>query len=330
MVPRGKLTYSEAPKVVIAGISWLSLLATCMWTLPTPALSADSSDRIRPAIVVEQGSYARQQVVAIGRDLEIRGEAESDIAAIGGSIRVFGRVGGDVVAMGGDCELLAGAQIGGDVFVLGGNLKAEEGVEIAGRSVSYPTVSSAWLTLMEGPSLGLPSSSKVVVGAKLALLAAWRAVTLVLLATSGRQILGTSDQIRTEPARDFVVGVTGVLALFMTALFFSVFATAVVALPLLTLVVLLLLMLKLWGLVAVFHVVGEWLTSHVLKRRVQPLNCAVVGLLILGTVKLVPWVGTWIWTIASLVGVGASLVTKFGREEPWFDFDLDLADQRPG
>jgi hypothetical protein len=67
-----------------------------------------------------------------------------------------------------------------------------------------------------------------------------------------------------------------------------------------------------------------WLTSHVLKRRLQPLNSALVGLLILGSIKLIPWVGIWVWTIASLVGVGASLVTKFGRREPWFDFDLDL------
>jgi hypothetical protein len=324
----------KARAVALVGGAWLTLAVGSVWMLAIPALAtstlataaveADTPERVRPAIVVEQGSYARQQVVAIGRDLEVRGEAESDVAAIGGSIRVFGRVKGDVVAMGGDCELLAGAQIGGDVFVLGGNLIIEEGVEIGGRSVSYPTVSSAWLTLMEGPSLGLASSSRVVIGAKLALLAAWLALTLVLLATSGRQILSTSDQIRIEPARDFVVGVTGVLALFMTALLFSAFAAAVVGLPLLILVLLLLLMLKLWGMVAVFHVVGAWVTSRVLKRRVQPLNSALVGLLILGCLKLIPWVGIWIWTIASLVGVGASLVTKFGRQEPWFDFDLDL------
>ncbi len=303
------------------GFAWVALGA---------AADTGVSDSTRPAIVVEQGSYAAQQVVAIGRDLEVRGRAESDVAAIGGSIRIFGEVQGDVVAMGGDCELLSGARVGGDVFVLGGNLKIEEKVKIAGRSVSYPTVSSAWLTLMEGPALGLSGTSKVVIGAKLALLAAWLALTLILLATSGRQILSTSEQIRMEPARDFFVGLTAVVALFLTALLFSAFAAAVVGLPLLVLVILLLLILKLWGLVAVFHVIGEWLTTQVLRRKVQPLNCALIGLLILGGIKIVPWVGTWVWTIASLVGVGASLATKFGRREPWFDFDLDLANQQNG
>ena len=292
-----------------------------------PATGRGAGDHDRPAIVVEEGSFARQQVVAIGRDLEVRGQAEADVAAIGGSIRIVGRVEGDVVAMGGDCELFAGAQVGGDVFVLGGNLQIDEGAKIAGRSVSYPTVSSAWLTLMEGPSLGLSGTSRVVIAAKLALLAAWLALTLLLLASSGRQVLSTAEQIREEPVRDFVVGVTGVLALFMTALFFSAFAAALVGLPLLVLVVLLLLMLKFWGMVAVFHLVGDWITTTVFNRRVQPLNCAVIGLLVLGSVKMVPWLGTWVWTIASLIGIGASLMTKFGRREPWFEFDLDLAGQ---
>jgi len=46
------------------------------------------------------------------------------------------------------------------------------GARIEGRSVSYPNASAAWMTLLEGPSLGLESRSTVVVGAKLALLAA--------------------------------------------------------------------------------------------------------------------------------------------------------------
>lgn len=288
--------------------------------------ASEGPERERPAIVLEEGSYTGQQIVAIGRDLEVRGRAESDIASINGSIRVFGRVDGDVVAIGGDCELMPGARLGGDVFVLGGELYAADGVEITGRSVSYPTFSSAWLTLLEGPSLGLAATSRVVIGAKLALLAAWLALILLLLATSGRQVLSTSEQIRIEPARDFVVGLTGVLSLFLTALFFSTFSSGFVGIPLLALVVLLLLMLKLWGLVAVFQAVGEVLTKRVFKRRVQPLNCALIGLLILGGIKMLPWVGTLVWTVASLVGVGASLMTKFGRREPWFDFDLDTID----
>ena len=82
------------------------------------------------------------------------------------------------------------------------------------------------------------------------------------------------------------------------------------------------LLLKLWGMVAVFHALGDWVLSRVLHRRWIPLNAAILGLVLLGVLKLIPWVGAWSWTVASLIGVGASLTTKFGRREPWFETAL--------
>jgi len=42
-----------------------------------------------------------------------------------------------------------------------------------------------------------------------------------------------------------------------------------------------------------------------------------IGLLLLGLFKLLPYVGVWTWTVATFIGVGASLTTKLGRREPW-------------
>lgn len=276
------------------------------------------------ALTIEAGSVARSQVVALGRDLLVAGEAAADVVAIDGNARITGKVAGDVIVLGGDAVLNAAARVEGDVFVLGGTLEAEQGARIEGRSVSYPTISSAWLTLLEGPSLGLPASSPVVLGAKLALLAAWLTLTLLLMATSGSGILSTSEQVAADPLRNFFLGLTAVLALTMTGLFFSAFAAAVVGVPLLVLVLMLALMLKLWGMVAVFHAFGNWLGTTVFRRRFPTLNCALLGLLTLGAIKMIPYVGTWVWTVATLIAVGASLSTKFGRREPWFDLEPDL------
>ena len=46
-----------------------------------------------------------------------------------------------------------------------------------------------------------------------------------------------------------------------------------------------------------------------------------LGLTLLGLVKLVPMAGVWVWTAATLVGIGRDLRSKFGRFEPWFDGD---------
>jgi hypothetical protein len=294
----------------------LALLAGPLAASPPGMASAET-----PALRLERGSVAGQQLVAMGRDLEIEGEALSDVAALEGSVSITGHVAGDVIVLGGDVRLGDSARVDGDVFVVGGMITAAPGARIGGRSVSYPTASSAWLTLLEGPTLGLSALSPVVLGAKLALLASWAALVLLFFATGGRELLATSEQVAREPFRSFFVGLTGVLAVVLTALFFSAFAGALVGLPLLVLVVVLALVLKLWGMVAVFHAAGDWIAHRILRRRLRPLNAATLGLLVLGAVKLVPWVGIWVWTAATLIGVGATLATKFGRREPWFELE---------
>ena len=97
---------------------------------------------------------------------------------------------------------------------------------------------------------------------------------------------------------------------------------SLVAVPMLVLVVLAALALKLWGMVAVFHGCGRFLARQLARGRsvrLVQLHAAVIGLLFLGALKLVPTLGIWVWTAATLVGMGAALRTKFGRFEPWFE-----------
>jgi hypothetical protein len=280
-----------------------------------------------PALHLERGAIAHDQVVALGRDLRVAGEALADVVAVDGSIEVTGVVEGDVIVLGGDVALAPGAHVGGDVFVLGGEVSTAAGVSVGGRTVAYPSVSRAWLTLLEGPTLGLPASSPLVLGAKLALLCGWLALVLLLFATSGREVLATSESVAGEPIHNFLVGLTAVLALVLTALFLTSLAAGLVAVPLLFLVALVALLLKLWGMVAVFHALGEWIAPRLgallpgragrRGERLLPLTAATCGLLLLGAVKLLPWVGIWAWTMATFIGVGAALSTKLGRREPW-------------
>ena len=288
------------------------LCGAALLFLAVPAVAAQS------AVVIEADSLAARQVIALGRDLVVRGTVTSDGAVVGADALVTGEVRGDLIVLGGNARLGPAARIGGDAFVLGGRLETERGARIDGRSVSYPTIGSAWLTLLEGPSLGLSPVSPIVLGAKLALLAGWVALTLLLFAVAGGGVLSTSRSVGEEPFRNFFVGLTGVLAAFLTALLFAALAATVAGAPMLVLVVLVALLLKLWGMTAVFHALGAWVLAR-LGKRLTPLNAALVGLLILGTIKLIPYVGTWCWTVATFIGVGAALTTKFGRREPWFE-----------
>lgn len=286
--------------------------------LPSAPAAAERPDALR----IAAGSIARQQVVAVGRDVRVEGEALADVAAIDGSAEIVGTVGGDVIVMSGSARLGPSARVAGDVFVLGGELRTEPGASIGGRAVSYPTLSAAWLTLLEGPALGLPASSPVVLGAKLALLAAWAAVLLLLFAISGRELLATSEMARRQTLRSFLVGLTAVATMALTTMFFVALAAALVGVPLLVLLVVVALLFKLWGMTAVFHAFGVWLLRSATRRRVSPLHAACVGLLALGALKMLPWLGVVGWTAATLIGVGATLLSKFGRGGPWFSPEI--------
>lgn len=292
---------------------------------PAAAAAEEPAD----ALVIGEGSLARSQVVALGRDLVVAGEALSDVAALNGSVRITGSVAGDVIVLGGGASLGPEARVGGDVFAVGGSVEADPGARIEGRTVAHPTASAAWLMLLDGPALGAGSTAPLVLGAKLALMAAWMALTLLLFAASGREMLATSEAVHREPFRCFVTGLTGVVGLALTAVAFGALAPPVAGAPLLVLVVLFALLLKLWGMVAVFHALGGALLRSARRPRALALNAATAGLLALGVAKFVPVAGAWIWTVATLIGVGASLTSKFGRQEAWFQIaELDRAAPR--
>lgn len=318
-------------------------LATILWVTGAGWSAPDAlaqNDRSRagasevaaaPALHLRSGAVARNQVVGLGRDVLIEGDAGSDVVAVAGSVTVAGSVEGDVIALGGDVRLEPTARIRGEVFALGGVIEAAPGADLGGRMVSYPSVAASFLALVAEPALGLPPLSPPVLLAKLSLLTAWLLLVLLCFAASAPQVLATAQSVRVEPLRNVWVGLTGIASFVLTGLFVSAFAGPVAGLPLLALVVLALLLLKLWGMVAVFYAVGDALCRRLPRkggRRVATLTAATVGLAALGVIKLVPYLGTWVWTIASLVAVGAALSTKLGRREPWFELDPAPASSR--
>jgi len=90
------------------------LLALCL-----PLLFGAAAQAAEPltALRIEKGSVARSQVVAVGRDLRVEGEAAADVVSINGTSHITGRVAGDVIVLGGDALLSSTARGEGDVFV---------------------------------------------------------------------------------------------------------------------------------------------------------------------------------------------------------------------
>jgi hypothetical protein len=284
------------------------------------------------ALVIAEGSVAQRELVALGRDLWVAGEARSDVAVLRGDARIDGTVEGSVIVLSGDVTLGPRARVVRDVYVLGGRLDTAPGASVGGRAASYPTASAVFLTLLEGPSLGAAAASAVL-AAKLALLVAWAIALVLALALRRRELLATSASVAREPFRNFFVGLAVVTTAALVAVLVAAGLSAVLGAPVVALVGLFALALKIVGLVAVFHALGDWLLAHWPgparaargtsssmwrpQRTWLAIHAGTVGLVVLGLVKLVPVAGTLVWTVASLIGVGAAAVTKLGRNEPW-------------
>jgi hypothetical protein len=99
----------------------------------------------------------------------------------------------------------------------------------------------------------------------------------------------------------------------------------VVGVPLLAILGAFAIITKAYGMVAVFHAVGTLVTrtrtrAQLTARRWMrgDLAMVVIGLFVLGAIRMIPVIGTVVWVIASVVAVGTALATRFGRRDPWF------------
>jgi hypothetical protein len=156
------------------------------------------------------------------------------------------------------------------------------------------------------------------------LLFLWLIAAVALTLISGKEIRYSSTELRISPLHCLALGLVAVTSFVLTAIVFS-WLTSVISVPLLVTLATFGILTKIYGTIAVFHAAGTMVAG--LRTREQlaqrrwlrgDLAMVIVGLLILGAIRLVPIVGTIVWGLASIFGVGVTLATRFGRREPWF------------
>jgi hypothetical protein len=157
------------------------------------------------------------------------------------------------------------------------------------------------------------------------LLFVWIVAALVVTLMSGREVRYSSIELRSSPLHCFALGVVAVTSFVLTAILFSYLIPFVVGVPLLLALSLFAVVTKVYGTIAVFHVIGTIIAGIRSREQLSQrrwlrgdLVMVMIGVLILGALRLIPVVGPIVWGIASVFGVGTALATKFGRREPWF------------
>jgi hypothetical protein len=279
--------------------------------------------------------------IAIGRSIHVPVDEEVNdaVVVVAGSARVDGRVRDGVVVVGGNLDVGSRADVRGEIVVVGGRINREPGAQIRGR-VSDVSIGD-WSSWTIG-GISLPVVDFGDFGRRLTLFGTFFRVAflgllmwiIVLVARAPVARIGRSAAA--EPARAFALGLAAEL-LFVPVLIIASISLiiTIIGIPLLVLLlpvaVLGAFLALLLGFTAIACRIGEWLEDRLGLRADSALLATSLGLLlVLGptliarTLGVAPdplrWaafgllmVGIFIEFVVWTIGLGATLMTGFGR-----------------
>lgn len=272
------------------------------------------------AVVLPTGAVGEERSTDVNApgDLYVFNENRTIDAPVGGTVQVYGgsltvqnTIAGDLLVMGGTVTFTGAGRLNGNLIHAASTLRNEDG-RVGGRI--YPLAS------LEGAAVSMTKNAIVA-----SLLVVWLVAAVVVTLMSGREIRFSSTEVRTSALHCFVLGLVALTSFVLTAIAFSYLVPYVLGIPLLAALGVFAILTKVYGMIAVFHAVGSILAGARSREQLAgrkwlrgDLAMVVIGVLVLGAIRLLPVVGTIVWGLASIFGVGVALATKFGRREPWF------------
>jgi hypothetical protein len=241
--------------------------------------------------------------------------------AVLSDLTVNEQVDGDAIVFGADLDLGPGARIEGDAVAIGGNVRVGDGAEVTrhvvavlgGAEVSEQANIGGKVLSFSSPATLLPASSDRGVSLE-------RDIPMRLL-TAGGWLLVTTGLAFLFPARmRHAAWAVPVLGFKIPALGMLVGLTVVASLIAMLGLGPALGVPMVAGLMVIFFaaksvgltVLGCWLGFVILRRWIHhplPISLEVfVGVLVLLALRFLPFAGETLWTLTSLVALGASIV----------------------
>ncbi|HVR39602.1 MAG TPA: hypothetical protein VMU84_10945 [Thermoanaerobaculia bacterium] len=265
---------------------------------------ASGEDRSGPAKIADD-------VYVFGRTATIDHAVKGNVQVYKGNVTVSDVIDGDLIVFGGSVIFVGAGRVTGNVIQAASSVKGADG-RVGGRVVS--------LASMEGAAASITKRAIVV-----SLLLVWLVAAVIVTLMSGREVRLSSTEIRASALHCFALGLVALTSFVLTAIMFGYLVPYVIGIPLLAALAVFAILTKVFGMIAVFHAVGTLVAGARTREQLAArrwfrgdLAMVIVGLLILGIIRMIPGIGAIVWGVASVFGVGVSLATKFGRREPWF------------
>lgn len=278
------------------------------FSLVVPSPSFAESDRSVPAETTHAGD-----LVTLGKRVVLAGVENGSVVAVGGSVLVEGRITGNLILFGASAVFTGTGRVDGDLLAVGGSATFRDGasqsVSVGGRVRTVEALEAAYLSELRTSPVDAAAFSPLLLSFRLLLLLAWLVAGLLLLRVSPRPVIRATDSARGHLGFLGALGATAVLSGALLAAFFLSVLPAKAALVLVAALLAALLAAKVFGLAALFLLVGRRIARGV--RRGSPLfgdpAALSLGVLSLGILSLAPVAGVLLWSLASLAAIGLAL-----------------------
>ncbi|MFN2323623.1 MAG: hypothetical protein ABR510_11775 [Trueperaceae bacterium] len=290
------MSRTSAVVIVVAVVLALSGVA-CAQGLQRGALLLSGDHRLGPT---------EGHVLVVGG----RGAADADaridgvVVLLDGALTIDGEVAGDVFLMGGTLALGDRARVGGRIVVAGGELRASDAATVAGGVTRDLEAAAEAIRPTPTPA---QRAGRFLSQTLLLALAAFVAVLLVPHATTR-----TAEAIRHHPV---VTVAMGALSGLIGVVLLVAMAFTVVLIPAALIGFFLFGVAVVFGWLAFGRLVGRALRRlgvGPLGARAEAVVGAVAFVVALNAVAAVPWIGAPLSLLASVMALGAVVLTGFG------------------
>lgn len=251
-------------------------------------------------------------VTSVGRDLTISENVTGRVVAVFGKVLVNARVEGDVIVWGGTVSIGPGGSIGGNLSVFGGEIEAPPngGLPVEGTVSTPGTLLNVYLAEMYRAPWDARSRTAAFRGLRVVGLAIWLAGSLLLLYLFGSPVARAALCAEEQWSGALLAGALTVLSFFLAAAAALALLPAGLSIPIALFVAGLAVGAKIFGMGALFLLLGQKLIQNVSPAR-RPVALA-AGFAVLGALSLLPYVGGVVWSAASIVAVGVAMLSRFG------------------
>ena len=249
---------------------------------------------------------------AFARNIEIEKPVAGRVVAVLSDVRIASRVSGDVVVWGGTVTFSPSGFVEGNLSVFGGGVNGPEGKPLpVGGMVSTPgTLLRLYLDEVHRAPWQERSQGLLFRGLRLLALSVWLAVSLALLFCFASPFARAAASADTHWSSALLAGALGVLSLLLATVAALALLPPALSIPIAILLGLVAVAAKVFGMGALFLLLGQKLVRSVAPSK-RPAALA-AGLALLGAVSLLPFIGSVVWSAASVVAVGIAFLTRFG------------------